>query len=251
LSKGEDIEKTLKDYHLVARILERTELKNKFLKGEKEEKIKLRLIYFCALNLTYQFASKGDIVVNEGHIGDCFFIILSGKLRVLKAFERKVNVNGEEYLRILSKLYEDGIFSRVYKTVDANISSYTVDVKHLPILKYILLIIKLKLCIEKAFTKNMIKELFQDFQLNILDFFKDLSQIDNNNFNRIAYMRIALNKISTNFIQDTPVDYTIYSYVEYENDYKSVVIFDQKFKLSLDSGKVFGDASLDERKGLR
>ena len=232
-------------------MLEGTDLKNLFLKIGLNEKLKSNLIFLCAINLSFQFCCKGEILFNEGDNAHFLYIIIKGCVQVLRATENKLLLNGEEYLNIIVSLYRKGIREKLHKTIYANESLFPIDKVNLPYLEYIVFIIKLKIYLQKKTKKTELKDLFNKYQIDPSEFDINFSLIEENYNERKEYNDSIINKIITKYIGKKIIHYQIYNYLENENDYKNVLIYDNHHVISLKTGSVFGDMALDDQNGIR
>ena len=78
-------------------------ISNEQSKHTTEEKIKQ-----IAINMKYEYYNKNTVMFKYGEKGDKFYIILKGKVGFLIPKKVKCNLNEEEYLVHLLKLYQNG-----------------------------------------------------------------------------------------------------------------------------------------------
>lgn len=233
----------------MARTLNKTELNPDYLKENKLDKEIPKKLYFCAMNIEYLFCPKENFLVKEGENADCFYILLKGSLRVLKKSETFLLLSGEEYLNVIYKVYLNGYLDMVDLTIERNSSVFNVDKKDLPYIKYINFIVLYRYLLNlESITKDIFYNLFHKYAIQPIDFFIDLDILSgNNNEKKIDYMNKGLTKIISHFLNDHCVDYTIYSYIEDLLNKRTVCVYDYNYLLSIKSGKVIGDFSLQNK----
>ena len=78
-------------------------ISNEQNKYSMDEKIKQ-----ISINMQYEFFNKNTVMFKYGDKGDKFYIILKGKIGFLTPKKIKCNLNEEEYLTNLIKLYQNG-----------------------------------------------------------------------------------------------------------------------------------------------
>ena len=232
-------------------MLEQTDFKKKFIKLEMDDKIKLNLLYFCSINLTYQFFQSGDIIFSEGDLGDCMYITIKGKIKVLRTIEKKMAINGEEYLNILINLRNKGFKERLHRTIYTNERIYQIDKTNIPFLEYVIFVVKMNIYINRTTNKEEINELFVKYKINPAEFDIDMDTFVEINFEKKDKILKVLNKIILKYIGKRKLNYDIYDYIQFENKLADVIIYDNIHLVSLGSGSIFGDAALDDPIGIR
>jgi hypothetical protein len=242
-------DRAIKDLHILARTLNRTELNPDYLKENYLDKEIPKKLYFCAMNIEYVFCPKESFLLKEGDIADCFFILLRGSLKVLKKTEILLLLTGEDYLNALYKVNQNGYIDMIDKTVEKNALVFNVDKKDLPYLKYInFIVIYRSLLNSDEISKDIFHNLFHKYEIHPSDFFIDLDMLSGNNPDKkIDYMNKGLNKIIIHYLKGHEVDYTIYSYIEDSHNQRTVCLYDYHYLITVKSGKVIGDFSLQNK----
>jgi len=203
------------------------------------------------MNIFYTFIEKGKIIINEGDPGDCFFIILKGKFKILKSAEKIVSVNGEEYANLLINLQSNKYIDKVYKTIEANKIFFPFSPSHLNIIKEITFLVKLRKLVESGAPKSSVLELFRSFPINPLQYIDDLKLIENDNKNKLTVLRKAFKLIKEDLIGEHEINFKLYKFITDEKESRNVTIYYNASILSVAAGKIFGEASLDDYNGVR
>ena len=97
-------ERNLSDLLEIVKYLTTTNLGKYFNEGFEQKEIFEKLITFCGVEIKYKFFEKGDIVFRIGDLPDYFYIILLGKVEILKPFPKTISMTGYEYFVYLINL---------------------------------------------------------------------------------------------------------------------------------------------------
>lgn len=91
------------DIEIIAKYLSNTSLLNMFMK-DSLLCFSSQLKYFCAMVIQYQLLKPKEILFRIGDFGDKFYVILKGKIGILKPTEAAVTMTYPEFLKFLAGL---------------------------------------------------------------------------------------------------------------------------------------------------
>ena len=229
----------MKDVLEIVKFLTSTKLGKEFKEGFEQKDIFEKLITFCGVEIRYKFFKKGETIFRIGDLPDFFYIILLGKVDILKPLPKTVSLTGNQYfsyLMNLKKSKDEHLFDLCIK---ANIKThYRIDSDDVEVLKYIYIYIvleqinrKKKINFREAL--NLVDMSYKELDLN-KEQLSDLNYIIEN----MKKIKLKIPDISTTtiskylFLRDISIkrDTTIYYYSSF---------------LTLDSKSHFGDSAMD------
>jgi CRP-like cAMP-binding protein len=85
------------------------------------------LVYKICLALKHQHVSENRLIFKYGDRGDCFYILLKGKIDILKPTEHKVWMSEEEYIRYILKLKKNDEMELVETIMNMNKNVFSID----------------------------------------------------------------------------------------------------------------------------
>ena len=233
-----------KEIYIISYFISQTNLK---VTGDKDQRQRMNL--FFAINIYYHFLEKGQILFSEGDYADCFYILLKGRINVLKDYDYNIKLNGEEYHYLIYQIYKKNLIERAYKTIKHNKQSFFIKEKDLPLLNiHIFLTLFRRYIVIKAPQKK-IQNLFIKYEVNSSEFQINFTIIDKH-IQRNDYLFEILEKIIFKYFGTSSFDFDIYWYIIDEKK-EDVFIFDCDIVLKLSSGEIFGDMSLDNQTNIR
>ena len=248
-------ERTIKDCQLLMKYLENTDLIEK-LKENKMDNMKLmKILYFFTKYVEYEFLERGKYLFKQGDYGNKFFIILKGSINVLIHKETCIRVNGENYLKILSKYFKNGEKDLMDKAIKANKDIFPVFEKDVSRLEEICFIIRLRKFIFMNPSKPEIENFYEEYKSNSIDLKINLDEIMENlsTERKIETSESIVNKrrMSVNMVTSTYTDKTRYRYLENLSETKTIKVYEYEHLLTLTDGKYFGDFSFDDPNMIR
>ena len=231
-------ERTLDDLLYAREFLLKTKLYSYFHNAHILEEAIQKLITMCSLEMTYINYKKDDIIYKIGDIPKNFYLILSGKIEILKPTYKKELLSGIEYLSYLidlKKNNEEYMFNLVIKE---NFKIYPILLKDFHLLPYIYLQYCLNLIIE-------------EFEIDFIEILKICN---------ITLESLGLDKnieITKDYLNENLK--TIYAHMPYisaKKYAKYIFLFDEIIKKeiqyyyyqmfdTLETGDFFGDFDLD------
>ena len=256
-SKNDSLDKE-KKILTISKIIRKSKLMEKLEKEftSSDKKIDLSsLSYMCAKNLLFMELKKGKILFRVGDMGDRFYLILSGKITILKPKKVIYKMNLQEYLtylQLLLKEKENFLFNEV---ILQNCTSIPItNIEEIKNIFRILFILDLRDKVLNGIVSNN-KELakfFEESKQEYSDYdldskFLELLETKNN--------KLIINKNWNTYILEkcviTKGDIrTLGRYKEYNNK-KHVVCYVYESILYMGPGFFFGDAALEEKVNKR
>ena len=252
-SKNDSLDKE-KKILTISKIIRKSKLMEKLEKefNSSDKKIDLSsLSYMCAKNLLFMELKKGKILFRVGDMGDRFYLILSGKITILKPKKVIYKMNLQEYLtylQLLLKEKENFLFNEV---ILQNCTSIPItNIEEIKNIFRILFILDLRDKVLNGIVSNN-KELakfFEESKQEYSDYdldskFLELLETKNN--------KLIINKNWNTYILEkcviTKGDIrTLGRYKEYNNK-KHVICYVYESILYMGPGFFFGDAALEEK----
>lgn len=256
-SKNESLDKE-KKINTISKIIRNSKLMEKLEKEftGSDKKIDLStLSYMCAKNLLIMELKKGKILFRVGDLGDRFYLILSGKINILKPKKVIYRMNLQEYLsylQLLIKEKENFLFNEVILQNCTNIP--ITNIEEIKSIYRILFILDLRDKVLNGIVSNN-KELAEFFEENKQEYndydldskFLELLETKNN--------KLIINKNWNSYILEkcviTKGDMrTLGRYKEYNNK-KNIVCYIYESIIYMGPGFFFGDAALEEKVNKR
>ena len=228
-------------------IIEKSSLANKFKEDKICNEILDKMLTLCATEMKHLYLESGTTLFRIGDKGDKFYIIIHGKVAVLKPRPKESIMSGFNYFRLLMELKVSKENYILKQTIDTNQKLVKIDIEDLQELQLLIFRTKLQEYFSKLNQNNRtikdimklcyIQSQFFDFEIDeglliqdegykyvienrIMDMFSDL---DND--------KLIKNKILTN--ENNKVNFIIY-------EYQSII--------ELEQGAFFGDVALDKQK---
>ena len=231
-------ERNLSDLLEIVKYLTTTNLGKYFNEGFEQKEIFEKLITFCGVEIKYKFFQKGDIVFRIGDLPDYFYIILLGKVEILKPFPKTISMTGYEYFVYLINLKnskDDYLFNL---SIRANRVNFRIDFDDAKDLHYIYIYILLQQIIrnkEVDFGEELklVNMSYKDFQLNP-------EKLNNQKYisENIKKIKIYLPDISTAIISK-------YLFLVDKTTQKEITIYQYSSFLTLETKSHFGDSAMD------
>ena len=237
------------DIHIIQHYLRQTELNKKGNCSEDNQKFQ-NLLYFIALNVHYVYLEKSNILFNQGEYADSFYILLKGKINVLRNNNYKKELSAEEYLNLVYKIYnKKQLKTKALMTIKENNDKFYVNEKDLPCLNVHIFLTILNENLKRKLSRKDISELFIKYGI---DFNEILVNFDNfeSTENQSEYLSKILYKTVKFYFQNDSFDFNAYSYVNY-NIRKEVIITDSELIMNMFPGKVFGDMAFESKTLVR
>ena len=136
--------RTIEDLYIIKNYLFQTEYGMDFVEGfNKDHKIVESLITFCGLEFRYKKFLKGETLFRIGEPPDNFYLILFGKVDILKPLPKKVFMTGFQYFNYLMDLKKNNEIYRFNLCIKKNLINFIIEPEHSDIIQYIYLMLEL------------------------------------------------------------------------------------------------------------
>lgn len=114
------LSRSISELQVIIGFLNKTKLLDKFQKENLAELQYFNIMTSCAQFLNVQILQKGEILFRIEDVGNKFYIIIKGKVGVLRPVERIKSLLPDEYYTYLKKLRSDNESYMLEKTLRAN-----------------------------------------------------------------------------------------------------------------------------------
>jgi CRP-like cAMP-binding protein len=229
--------RTMDDIYLIRKYIKTTKIESLFY---NEIKIKGKLYNSCLLFFSmlfrFRFIQKGKILFRIGEQPDFFYLILEGKINILKPIPKIKTLSGHEYFLQLME-YRKNKENHLYSLcILENILNFEIKKKDKDLIPYIYLIYRLK---------EIRKRKFVDFT-NIFNLI-GISPIDlglnPEKVHSIGYIYKQSKQMRLRMPIITEEDLNKYKFIDDKENKKEVTIFEYENFLILDKNKYFGEHS--------
>ena len=233
-------DRKMSDLLEIVKFLTTTKLGKYFKEGFEKKEIFEKLITFCGVEMKYKFFKKGETVFRIGDLPDNFYIILLGKVDILKPLSVNKKITGFQYFSYLMDLKKNNDEHLFNLCINANRINFRIDYDDIKDLKYIYIYIMLEHINRKKYIDfgkglNLVNMSFKDFDL-------DPTPEQSNN---IKYIIENMKKIKI-YLPDLPIT-TISKYIFFKDttSLKEVIIYEYSPFLTLETKSHFGDTAMD------
>ena len=237
IMKKQNNVRTMHDIYLIMHVLSKTDLSKSFRDEFNNEEIYGKLIAFCSMELKYKKFKKGKKIFNIGDIPDYFYIILNGRVDIIKPIQVKVFFTGNEYFLYLMKLLKDQDRYTYDLCIENNELNFAIEKGEAKYLPYIYIFILLG----KRKTDLFFNEIISSVNITPAELGLTEEEVMDDIFVRKNADKIKFffpYKITTELVDK-------YYFIADQIIQKDVFIYqDQKF-LSLETNSYFGDSTMD------
>ena len=131
------------DIHLISHYLSKTKLGKSFKDEFHNDEIYGKLITFCSVEIKYKRFIKGEKFFNIGDLPDYFYMILNGKVDIIKPLQVKKALTGKEYFLYLMKLLKNRDRYTYDLCIENNERNYVIEKEEEKYFSYIYILINL------------------------------------------------------------------------------------------------------------
>ena len=230
--------RTFDDIYIIKKFIKKTKLESLFY-NEINIKSKLyqKVLVFISLLMKFKFLPKNEIIFRIGDQPDFLYLIIDGKVDILKPMIENAELTGNEYfLKLMNykKTQEKYIYNQ---TLQENNINYEIKKKDKDMLPYIYLTYRLK---------ELKKRKFIDFKkvFDIINIPPNELGIDPNKIDSISYIFKNMKHII--FKMPYPInqeDLKYYKFIDDTQNKKLVKIFEYKSFLKLGNNVYFGESA--------
>ena len=236
--------RTMKDIVLIRKYLKTTQV-GRLFQNEIKPKSDLynKLLVFLAFQMKFKKIAKNEILFKIGNRTDFFYLIMEGKVDILKPMSKIHTISGYEYFLQLMKYRRNNDKYLYSLCLKENLRNFEIKTKDGELIPYIFLTYKLD---------EIKNRYFVDFKA-VLDLINvtpeelelEPDKIDSNRyiFNKIKYIKLRIPII-------TPHQLNIYKFLDDKVNKKEVILFQYEPFLTIGKNSYFGEASFSGR-GVR
>ena len=230
--------RNMNDLLEIMKYLTTTKLGKYFKEGFEQKEIFEKLITFCGVEIKYKFFKKGETVFRIGDLPDNFYIIILGKVDILKPLPKNESITGHQYFNYLMNLKitkDEHLFNLCIK---ANRTNFKIDEEDERDLKYIYIYIILEQI-------NRHKIVDFDKELKLVNMTCKDFDLDTEKIKDMKYILENIKKIKI-YLPDIPTT-TISKYLFFKEDsiQKEVILYYYSSFMTLDTKSHFGDSAMD------
>ena len=241
------------DFYQISRHLENTDLYINLKKSIADEVSLNKIELAIANNLEVEKLPKNQVVFRNGEIGDKFFMVLLGKVSVLRPTEIEYELTPLQYMMKLVFLLKNNETLLLNKTLSKNLSIYNFDIKDLVSLKD--MIFRNKFIKLQSQTPNLdeLKNLLKEFNKDLMrDFNLDIKQLEIQESFLQEFDVDLSDKLAQGLefydqkSKHSLIDPNKFSFIEHTTTKNKVTMFEYEYFLSLSTGQNFGDMAFEE-----
>jgi len=204
----------------------------------EQKQIFEKLITFCGVEMRYKFFKKGETIFKIGDLPDYFYMILFGKVDILKPFPKKTALTGYQYfcyLMDLKKTNEEYLFNLCIKE---NYNNFYIKKEEANDLNYIYLLNLL----DKIGRNRKV-----DFvkALDITGITCDELDLDPNEITSHKYLLENIKQIRRKLPDISGAITHKYLFLDDRYIEKEIIIYDYFKFLTLETKSHFGDSAMD------
>ena len=230
--------RTMGDVLQIIKYLTITKL-GKYFKEEFEQKeIYEKLITFCGVEMRYKSFKKGETIFKIGEFPDNFYMILFGKVDILKPFSKNIWLTGYQYFCYLMGLKKSNEKYLFYLSIQENMKHFYIKKEEAKDLHYIYL---LNIVDQISRHKNV------NFEkaLDITGITCDELDLDPREISSSKYLLENIKKIKNKLPDISGAIVMKYLFLDDKFLSKELIIFDYSKFLSLEAKEHFGDSAMD------
>ena len=237
IMKKQNNVRTMHDIYLIMHVLSKTNLSKSFRDEFNSEEIYGKLIAFCSMELKYKKFKKGKKIFHIGDLPDYFYIILNGRVDIIKPIQVKAILTGNEYFLYLMKLLKKQDRYTYDLCIENNEINFAIDKDEEKYLPYIYIIIILA----KRKTDLFFNEIISSVNITPPELGLTEEEVMDDIFVRKNADKIKFffpYKITTELVDK-------YYFIADQIFQKEVNIYHEQKFLSLGTNSYFGDSAMD------
>ena len=237
IMKKQNNVRTMHDIYLIMHVLSKTNLSKSFRDEFNSEEIYGKLIAFCSMELKYKKFKKGKKIFHIGDLPDYFYIILNGRVDIIKPIQVKAILTGNEYFLYLMKLLKKQDRYTYDLCIENNEINFAIDKDEEKYLPYIYIIIILA----KRKTDLFFNEIISSVNITPPELGLTKEEVMDDIFVRKNADKIKFffpYKITTELVDK-------YYFIADQIFQKEVNIYHEQKFLSLGTNSYFGDSAMD------
>ena len=227
--------RTLDDIYIIRKYIKSTNIEALFY---NEIRLKGRvyntaLLFICLL-MRFKYYKKDETIFRIGEQPDFLYLIIEGKVNILKPLPKKKSLTGNEYFLQLMKYRKNNDKYLYLLCIQENSINYEIKRKDKDLIPFIYLLYRLN---------EIKKRIFVDFEMvfeliNISPIDLDL---DPAKVHSIEYIYNNIKQIKSKIPLITDEEIKLYKFIDDKEIKKDVIIFEYEIFLNLDKNKYFGE----------
>ena len=230
--------RTIDDIYIIRKYIKKTNIKSLFFNEINfKEKLYNNVLLFICLFLKFKYIKKDTTIFRMGEQPDFLYLILEGKIEILKPLPKIKSLTGNEYFLQLMKYRRNNDKFLYSLCVQENNINYEIQKKDKDLIPYIYLLYRLK---------DIRKRIFIDFKL-VFELIcispADLG-LDPEKVHSIGYMYKKTKYIRAQMPTITEEELKLYKFIDEKEIKKTVTIFEYVSFLKLDKNKYFGENAI-------
>lgn len=235
--------RTMDDIYLIRKYLKTTQIRRLFQNEIKpKDDLYNKLLAFLAFQIKFRKIPKNEILFKIGEHTNYFYLIIEGKVDILKPMSNINIISGYEYfLQLMNYRKNDRyLFSLC---IQENKKNFEIKKKDAELIPYIYLIYKLDEIKNRYFVD--FKSVLELIDISPEELDLDPDKIDSNGyiFNKSKQIKLKIPVITQN-------ELIMYQFIDEKTDKKEVILYQYEPFLRIDKNSYFGDAAFSG-KGVR
>ena len=222
----------------IVKYLTSTKLGQYFKEEFEQKEIFEKLITFCGVEMRYKFFKKGEIVFRIGDLPDYFYLILFGKVDILKPVQKKIILTGYKYFCYLMDLKRKNENYLLNLCIKENVRDFYIEKEVVRDIDYIYLLI----LVDKI---SRYKNVNFEKALNITGITCEELDLDVNKIYSNKYLLDNIKKIKSRLPDIEGSIIQKYYFFDDKLVKKEIAIYDYYTFLSLEEKSYFGDSAMD------
>ena len=227
--------RTMNDIHLIRKYIKTTKIESLFyneinLKG----KLYNSCLSFISLLIKFKYQKKDEYIFRIGEIPDSLYLIIDGKIDVLKPIGKIRRLTGFEYFLQLMK-YKKNKDTYLYSLcIQENTLNYEIKTKDKNLIPYIYLTYRLEE-IKKRYFINF-ETVFDIIGISPIDLGLNPSKV-----HLMGYIYKNLDEIKSRMPLITTEELKLYEFIDDKANKRDVTIFEYESFLKMNKNEYFGD----------
>ena len=227
--------RTMDDIYLIRKYIKKTKIESLFY---NEINIKGKLYNTCLLFISFlikfKYLKKNEVIFRIGEIPDFLYLIMDGKINVLKPIAKIKSLTGFEYFLQLMK-YRKNKDKYLYSLcIQENTINYEIRKKDKNLIPYIYLTYRLDEIKKRIFIN--FKNVFELIGISPIDLGLNPSKVHS-----ISYIYKYINEIKSRMPPITREELKLYEFIDNKELKKDVTIFEYESFLTMNKNEYFGD----------
>ena len=230
--------RTLDDIYLIRKYIKTTNIETLFFNEIKlKGKIFNRALIFICLLMKFKYYKKDEIIFRIGEQPDFLYLIIEGKVDILKPLPKKVYLTGNEYFLQLMKYRRNNDKYLFLLCIQENTFNYEIKRKDKELIPYIYLLYRLNEIKKRIFVD--FSKVFELINISPVDLGLDPQKVHS-----IGYIYKKMKQIKSRIPTITENDLKLYKFIDDDEVKREVTIYEYESFLKLNKNKYFGEMAV-------